>query len=106
MKIVLASSLLGVLSVGAFHVSMPATVRSNLLTTSSRSTFMVSQLSESAVDDVEATADAAADANEEAKSTKKVERERHTIFIGNIDFGTYLTCVSEPTKHSQLVALC
>ena len=59
---------------------------------------MVSQLSESAVDDVEATADAAAEANEEAKSTKKVERERHTIFIGNIDFGTYLPCVSEATK--------
>ena len=53
---------------------------------------MVSQLSESAVDDLETTADAAAEGasaamSEEAKATKKVERERHTIFIGNLDFG-------------------
>ncbi|GKY98873.1 hypothetical protein MPSEU_000843200 [Mayamaea pseudoterrestris] len=95
MRVVLASSLFGALSVTAFQVSLPS--RSVLSNTRSASPFMVSQLSSesyldgleaSTAEDAETAAVASSDdgAAKSETSTKKVERERHTIFIGNMDF--------------------
>jgi hypothetical protein len=92
MKLVLASSLLGVLSVGAFQVALP----SRVVVSTSRSPFMVSQLSETGLEaglDATPAEGALAEMTNEvdaprSETPKKVERERHTIFIGNLNFGT------------------